>query len=387
VPHVRRLARRVLRFFEPVVGAARAGVQYCRAPLPRGQYVALSTRPVVLLVYDFAINHPRASFLQRLARLVPWRPHVYYVTSWYVHPGDLNRHLANLRRIERACPGCTVTVIGQTAAETALFTMRGLDALFCNQNAFADERIYRPLPDIGKRFMAVYDAKLASYKRHALARQVSGLALMGYQDLGIMEAAYAAATLRDFGDVHWFNDPRRSPDQWQLRDADINTAYNQCRVGLCLSAVEGAMWTSIQYLLAGLPVVTTPSMGGRDEFFAAPYVRIVEPTPEAVADGVAQSARLELVPATIRRLTLERMQTHRERFFAHVQKRFLAAGEDRHFAAEWRGVIPHRLTDTTLVGNDRKAAIATHDRGILAAAVTHVHRRTPAPAPARSESP
>jgi hypothetical protein len=39
------------------------------------------------------------------------------------------------------------------------------------------------------------------------------------------------------------------------------------------------------------------------------------------------------------------------------------------------------------VGHDQKAAIATHDRGILAAAVTHAHPRTPVPAPARSEPP
>ena len=39
------------------------------------------------------------------------------------------------------------------------------------------------------------------------------------------------------------------------------------QVGLCLSKSEGAMFASIEYLLCGLPIVSTKSVGGRDIFF------------------------------------------------------------------------------------------------------------------------
>lgn len=47
----------------------------------------------------------------------------------------------------------------------------------------------------------------------------------------------------------------------------INEIYGQSRCGLILSAEEGACFAAMEYLLCGLPVVTTPNIGGRDEFF------------------------------------------------------------------------------------------------------------------------
>ena len=360
----RRKARVLL---QASIAAVRAGIRFCITPLPRGQYFALSTRPVILLVKDYAAPHPRAAFLGLLRRLRRHRPHVFYCTSWHVHPGLVEHHLNALRRLERACPGVRITVMGQTMTETDLFAARGVQSLFCNQNAFADERIFRPLPAIEKRFAAIYDAQLAPYKRHTLARKVFSLAMMGYRNPGTTNARYAADTARKFATAHWFNDPTRSPDQWRMTDEDVNLAYNQCGVGLCLSAVEGAMWASIQYLLAGLPVVSTPSEGGRDEFFEAPHVRIVEPTQEAVTEGVAQLCSTGLDPEEVRGRTLARMEEHRQRFLSHVQALFEAAGEPRPFAEEWRQVIHHRLTDLTLVGRGKRRAIEEHNRRILEA--------------------
>jgi hypothetical protein len=163
-------ARRVGRgLVQQPLTAVRAGVRYCAPYLPRGQYVAFSTRPVILLVKDYAVQHPRTSFLDLLRGLRRHHPHVLYCTSWHVHPGLVDQHLATIRRLERACPGAQVTVLGQTATETALFAARGVATLYCNQNSLADERIFRPLSGMERRFGALYDAQLAPYKRHGLA--------------------------------------------------------------------------------------------------------------------------------------------------------------------------------------------------------------------------
>ncbi len=42
----------------------------------------------------------------------------------------------------------------------------------------------------------------------------------------------------------------------------------------------------MEYLFSGVPVITTPSVGGRDEFFDKRHVVVVEPTASAVREAV-----------------------------------------------------------------------------------------------------
>ena len=103
------------------------------------------------------------------------------------------------------------------------------------------------------------------------------------------------------------------------------------------------MYASIQYLLAGLPVVSTKSAGGRDEFFHPDYVRIVEATPGAVAAAVAEMRQCELAPDEIRERTLERVRLHRRRLFERIDRIYADQGVDRSFEAEWPSVFIDKL--------------------------------------------
>lgn len=47
------------------------------------------------------------------------------------------------------------------------------------------------------------------------------------------------------------------------------------------------MRASMEYLLAGLPIVSTRSVGGRERYFGTAYTRVVAPNPDAVAAAVA----------------------------------------------------------------------------------------------------
>jgi hypothetical protein len=47
-----------------------------------------------------------------------------------------------------------------TPAQFEAFRAGGLNAVFSNQNCLIDERIFRPLPEVRRRFDAVYDARL-----------------------------------------------------------------------------------------------------------------------------------------------------------------------------------------------------------------------------------
>jgi hypothetical protein len=366
--------------------AIRAAGHWLLPALPRGQYVLLSARPPILVVWDYALEDRRALFFDLIRSLAPFRPHLFYWPSWHVSHEHLEGHLQRLRWLAGACPSASVTVMGATPAEAALFAARGVDALHCNHNALADERVFQPLPPAEKPFDAIYDAKLEPYKRHSLAARVPRLALLGYRNPRTGDRRFAARVLRELSGAHWLNDPTATPAQWQLADVDVNLAYNRCRTGLCLSAIEGPMWASIQYLLAGLPVVSTPSDGGRDQFFAPPHVCVVPPTPEAVAAAVQELAAARLDPWEIRSRTLELMAPHRERFTSTVQRLLDAAGEPRHFIGNWRQVIPHRVVDMRLVGRRKRREIAAHNGQIRAAvrAGQAVARAQAVPLPADS---
>ena len=78
-----------------------------------------------------------------------------------------------------------------------------------------------------------------------------------------------------------------------------------------LSKAEGACYASAEYLLCGLPLVTTKSIGGRDVFYDDAYTLVVDDTPEAVREGVRQMIERDISPEFIRRETLKKLSPHR----------------------------------------------------------------------------
>ena len=92
------------------------------------------------------------------------------------------------------------------------------------------------------------------------------------------------------------------------------------RVGLCLSAVEGHMRASIEYLLCGLPVVSTPSIGGRDRYYVREYCQVVDADPDAVAGAVRRLAEADLDRTRIRSHVGEMIAFDRYNFLLNVNK-------------------------------------------------------------------
>ena len=263
--------------------------------------------------------------------------------SWNLTPQVLDR----VTELERQCrlqfPDIQMIHLCNEAGQPALFHARGAQAVFCNQNCFVDDALFRPIPSIAKRFDAVYDSRFATWKRHLLAVELASIALLYYplQD----DPDYVQALRRDFSHAHFFNHPDSGPYQ-RLSPRAVNRCLNACRVGLCLSAEEGAMYASVQYLLSGLPIVTTPSQGGRDVFFEDRFVLTVPPQPSAVRQGVAELIERNLDPDDIRGATLTKVRAHRQTFVALVQDIYLRHGVARTFANEWNRVFRDKMTET-----------------------------------------
>ncbi|MBD0261870.1 MAG: glycosyltransferase [Tolypothrix sp. Co-bin9] len=173
-----------------------------------------------------------------------------------------------------------------------------------NQNFYINEHLYQIL-DQPKLYDAIYTAQLNESKRLWLAKNVERL----------MVASYG-------GDLHTFCPELKHADfnKSFLPRTELAKKYNQSYVGLILSAVEGANLASSEYLLCGIPVISTPSKGGRDEFFTSENSIIVSPEPETVAKAVQTLKQLALEPQKIREQTLKKMNDLRLAYCTYIAK-------------------------------------------------------------------
>jgi len=199
--------------------------------------------------------------------------------------------------------------------EEAAFSGAGQEAIHCSHNAFVDEAIFRPIPTSERRYEAVYNAAIAPWKRHHLASLVSSCAHIFYKKVtDDHEQTMAHLTaLRDLLPHHHFVNRIVDGRIEGLEPPAVNAILAQCRSGLCLSKREGAMLASMEYLLAGLPVVSTPEVGGRHVFADPEFWLTVADNAEAVRDGVLELVGRNVPRERIRTRTLERVHVHRAR--------------------------------------------------------------------------
>ncbi|HVY55278.1 MAG TPA: glycosyltransferase family 1 protein [Thermodesulfobacteriota bacterium] len=226
--------------------------------------------------------------------------------------------------------------------EVELLGGYGLSAHLINHNCFVDERIFTVKAGVEKFCDAVYDAQLSRVKRHYLASEIESLAFITYLFYPGLKEPYVLDVMRRFDKAHWFNRPY-GRDHRLLVPGEVADALNKCRVGLCLSAEEGGMYASIQYMLCGLPVVSTRSRGGRDEFFDERYVRIVDDSPGAVKSGVEEMINRNIPAGLIRGETIKKITAHRERFIELVQGIYGEQGVDRDFRLEWGQIFFNKM--------------------------------------------
>ena len=71
------------------------------------------------------------------------------------------------------------------------------------------------------------------------------------------------------------------------------------------------MYSSMEYLMAGLPIVSTPSLGGRDVYFDPDYCLVVEPEPTAIRRAVDRLRDRAIPREEIRGRTLEKVRAQR----------------------------------------------------------------------------
>jgi hypothetical protein len=191
---------------------------------------------------------------------------------------------------------------------------------FVNHNCLLDPQVYRIQPEIEKQFAAVYNARAHAFKRHYLSQNIKDKIFIAYDnnepDSGVSKRVDLSAL-----------SPHKIFEN--ISNHEVSSVLNSCYVGLILSEEEGGSYASTEYLLCGLPVVSTGSRGGRDEYYTQDNSIIVPPDAARVAEATEQligMIRSKAIDSrAIRDSAIRRTQEFRKTFFASLGR--LVSGE------------------------------------------------------------
>ena len=237
---------------------------------------------------------------------------------------DLEADVAEVERLRAQYPEHRHIALCNTKLEVERFAAHGVAAALCSALAFVDETKFVPDTRVPKEFDAIYNATFTPVKRHELCSDISSLGLIYHWYGDHASRQPRAETLAQYRAMlpraRFLND--EDGDYRHLDGEAVCRWINRARVGLCLSAREGAMLATIEYLLCGIPVVSTPSVGGRDRVLDPRYSLIVEPEASAVADAVRTLAARLVSPAAIRKAAFDAMRDDRMRLIRLIEAIF-----------------------------------------------------------------
>jgi glycosyltransferase involved in cell wall biosynthesis len=225
------------------------------------------------------------------------RPVTWLNACWWAFENDysLNSWVKRVKVVKEVAPTHRMIFVANTYAEYRQFKKHGFEVYIGHHNTFVSTEIFKPITPLADRpYDAVYNATFLPYKRHQFATKVEKLLLIGWNLVFEKEVNTLLPLATIASDK--FEPPAR-----------VNEFYNQATCGLALSSEEGAMYSAMEYLLAGLPVVTTINIGGRDEYMDGRFCKWVPDKSESVAEAVKVFREQQIPLEFIREETMRKM--------------------------------------------------------------------------------
>ena len=231
---------------------------------------------------------------------------------WYFSFSSLS-HFLKLKKMLKA-KNIDLILFNNSKEEHLFAKFFGFESYHINQNLNVNEHIFKPL-GLKKEFDCVYTAQAKPFKRIHLAEKIKSLFIItmckgehrnpnGSYNIGMYEPRVNHAKC----------------NETRIDSEEVNKILNQSKIGLALSAKEGAMLAFVEYLLAGIPVVTTKSKGGRDHYINKSFVKTIKSDPDQVKMAVEELIERDISPELIRNKTLEIISAERRKFFDVVKK-------------------------------------------------------------------
>jgi hypothetical protein len=235
---------------------------------------------------------------------------IYVQLSWHIWEAVWPKLAAQVTN--QGLDPAKFVILANAEYERVGATKAGFSSILCNHNCWLDENLFTPpenFLDI-KKYDLILNTRPEKWKRPHLAEKIDNLAVIK----GFLFRPDEYFELKDLN-PKFINDHRLSPDQ-------VARKIHESWVGGVFSEEEGACYSSSEMLLCGVPVVSTPSRGGRDIWYNENNSIIVNPDPESVRE--ATYSLIELIKThkidcqAVREDHIKLSRTFREAFMSDL---------------------------------------------------------------------
>lgn len=234
--------------------------------------------------------------------------------TWTMEGCDLRWIARDLRVVESQLPQSHFVFLCNTEMESFAFSRLALPNFTSSPAISIDETAFRVLSQPPEpRYDAIYNGRLTPWKRHALASRIGRLALVYGPSIPGAPVLYDE-TRAVLPHAFYANHDAGAGSYRFLSSLECAGLMNVSHVGLALSAEEGIMRAAIEYLLCGLPVVSTRALGGRERYLRQPYATIVPDNPDAVAAAVKRYVDAPVPRSEVRNYILSILDFERHCF-------------------------------------------------------------------------
>ncbi len=278
---------------------------------------------------DFKIWIQQNSFHQE-------KIYFFFKLGWQYETCDQIEYIKKyLFQIQEIAPKLNIVFFCSTQIEQKNFKSIGQQSLLCNHNVFLRENRYT-VTNQKRIYDAIYVARITPFKRHSLAFNIPKLLLIG--DYYEKEKIYADDILKQI---------RQNNTVWirKVYGIFMYRYMNRAQVGLCLSEQEGAMYTSAEYVLCGLPVLTTPNKGGRITTLPMDYCCLLpedKVNPQGVYEGVKYLIAKQYSHREIRQAAIKLLNYYRESYYDLIRKIFAKTQEGTDKDLKMAINFPHK---------------------------------------------
>lgn len=255
----------------------------------------------IYIMLDFFLDKSLPPYIIN-EETIPKKSIIFVTPSWYNSPKTI--------RIANSNPTYNIVIMANSEEEKKLLQKNvQCDVIFCNQNAFLNENNFNIDYNNEIKYDLVVDSCFTLYKNVNICNKISNTIHIGYIKPTRPLLIPTFGTLANYDTFNRYK---------KLNKKLICNIYNQSYVAGIFSLEEGACFASTQYLLAGLPVISTKSIGGRDIWYNSNNSIICENN-ENDCYKCFQIAKEKLINGEFNRInirnnTVELMNKHRNIF-------------------------------------------------------------------------
>ena len=237
--------------------------------------------------------------------------YIFLLCSWYKSQDTIN--------LIKLYFDYNIILLANSTEEKTFFEKKvNCDVLFCNHNAFLNENKYIINNNLSRKYDLVVDSAFHSYKNVYLANKIKNTIHIGYD-----KEPRNDKIIPNYGILANYI---KKETYERLNKSEINNYYNESLLAGIFSEVEGACFASSQYLLAGLPVISTKSVGGRDIWYNENNSIICENNEDSVYEAWELSKEKlingEFNRFYIRNTHLKQMDEHRTILIDYMKNKF-----------------------------------------------------------------